>query len=483
MTSERAAGADVIGQEERPARVEEVPRWTTWAMVGSTLLAAALTIVNLADKSLWFDEAWAIGTIDRPVGDALWRLAHWEVNMAPFNLALAGWWRLGQGETFLRLLPALCAIAAVPALFALGRRLFDAEVAAVAALLLAVHPLVVQWGQQLRAYSLVILLVILATTLLLRSVERPAATGPAVVYAVVAALATYAHFFGALVVLAHGLWLLLGRPVPTRLIAVAGATYAVLVAPLGWFLVTRDGDPLYWVSGKTGSAIVEAASALGGGSHWGVAAYAIGGGVGLWGVLEAVRSSPWSVEHRWVRLLPALWLIVPIGLVVLSNLTVKPLLEGRFLIVVVPALVLLAAAGVVRLGPRLGALVLIALVAASALGVRDWYRAPSHEDWRAATRLADQAIAPGEPIVVEPWGGVFAVRYYEDRLGTGRHPVLRPTAEDPPAGPRYVEIRRETDAGYLTPIEPGYRDWRDRYYVKADEQRVEKLVIRTFELR
>jgi 4-amino-4-deoxy-L-arabinose transferase-like glycosyltransferase len=452
-------------------------------MMGATLLAALLTLVNLGDKSLWFDEAWGIGIIDRPLGDGLWRLAHWEVNMAPFNLARAGWWRLGQGEAFLRLLPALCAIAAVPALFALGRRLFDAQVAAVAALLLALHPLLVQWGQQLRAYSLVVLVVILASTLLLRSLERPAATAPAVAYAAMAALATYAHFFGALVVVAHGLWLLLGRPVPTRLILVAGSTYALLVTPLAWFLVTRDGDPLYWVSGDTGSAIVEAASSLGGGSHWGVAAYALSGAIGLGVVLRSLRSPSESAPHRWPALLAALWLIVPVVLVVLSNLTVKPLLEGRFLIVVVPAMALLAAAGVVQLGPRLGAVALLALVVASGLGVRDWYQAPSHEDWRAATGLAAEAAGPDGAIVVEPWGGVFAIRYYEDRLGTGHHPVLRPTGEDPPAGARLVEIRRQSDAGYPAPHEPGYKDWRDRYYDQVAEQRVEKLIIRTFELR
>ncbi len=437
-----------------------------------------MVLLQLGDKSLWYDEAFSIGTVDRPMGDVLWRLLHWELNMSPFSLVLAGWWRAGQAEWFLRLVPATAAIAAVPALFVLGRRLFDARVGAIAALLLAVHPLAVQWGQQLRGYSLVLLLVILATTMLLRALERPTDRRRAVAYAVVAALATYSHFFAGLVIASHAIWLLIRRPVPVRLATVAGVTYAALVTPLVWYLVTREGDPLYWVTDETRSAVVETARALTGDSYWGVAAYSLAAAAGLWAVAAAVRRGG-EDPHR-LLVLPALWLVVPVAVATASTATVKPLLEGRFLIVVVPALALLAAAGAVHLGARLGGPLLVALVVVSSLGVWDWHRSTSHEDWRGATRLV--ARAPDGPVVVEPWGGVFALRYYEDRLGLPPRAVLRPTEADPPAGPVLVEVHRHLGE-QAAPLSPAYVAWRDASYDLVTEERVENLVVRTYRER
>lgn len=464
-----------------PADGTAAERWATPLVVGATVLAAVLVLFELGHKSLWYDEAFSLGIVDRPVGDALWRIAHWEVNMSPFYLALAGWWRLGQGEGFLRLLPAACSILSIPAIFALGRRLFDARVGAVAALLLAVHPLGVQWGQQLRGYSLVLLLVILSTTMLLRALERPEATGPALAYAAVASLATYGHFFAALVIVAHVVWLLLHRPLPVRLMAVAGGAGAVLLAPLGWYFLTRHGDPLYWVSDKTTSAIVDTATALTGGSKWAVAAYSTAGVAGLWAIAKQVREP--DETRRWEPLLPVAWLVLPLLIATVSTATVKPLLEGRFLIVVVPALVLIAAAGLCRLGGRWGGALLAVLLVVSAVGIDRWYTTPAHEDWRGAATVVAAAAPPDGVVVLEPWGGVFPLRYYEDQLHLPQLDVLRPRAEDPPAGGPLVEVRRISDAGYPAPLEPGYRTWRDRYFELRDERHVEKLVIRTYERR
>ncbi len=474
--------SDVATSHAAPPAAAE--RWPTWLAAVATVLAAGLVLHDLGEKSLWFDEAFSIGIVDRPFGDALWRMAHWEVNQSPFYLALAGWWRLGQGETFLRLLAAASFVLAVPALHVLGRRLADARVGAVAAVLLAVHPLALQWGQQLRAYSLVLLLVIVATSLLLRAADDPDDAIAARAYAAVAALATYAHFFAGLDVASHGLWLLLHRPLPRRLIVRAGITYAVLVAPLAWFLVTREGDPLHWVSGRTGSAIVDTANGLTGGTRWNVLAYAAAVGVGLWAAVTAVRATP-STDHgavRWRPGLPGIWLVAPVAAVTVSTLTVKPLLEARFLIVVVPALTLVAAMGLCRLGPRAGAALGVVLLVLSAGGVQRWYDAGSNEDWRGATRLTADTPADA-PVLVEPWGGIFALRYYEDRFDLEPRPVLRWTAAEAPTAEHLVEIQSQSATGGRAPLDPAYEAWRDEHFRLQGEALAGGIAVRTYEQR
>jgi mannosyltransferase len=268
-----------------PPTADEVDPWPVRMATTATVLAVLLVLFDLGDKGIWHDEAVSIGTVDRSFGDALWRIANWEVNQSPFHVLLAGWWRVGQGATFLRLLPAASTVLAVPALFVLGRRLLDARTGAIAALLLAVHPLAIQWGQQLRGYSLVLLLVILATDLLVRALQRPEARGPAVAWAAVAAAATYTHFFAALVVATCFLWLLLLRPLPRRLIVTGGAVYGLLLVPLGFFFVTRQGDPLSWVPGASRSVVAHTARVVLGGTFLSAAVYAVAAAAGAWALL------------------------------------------------------------------------------------------------------------------------------------------------------------------------------------------------------
>jgi uncharacterized membrane protein len=454
-----------------------IERWPALLTGGATLLAVVLVLHDLGDKSLWYDEAWSVGIVDRAPGDALWRISHWEVNQSPFYAVLAGWWRIGQSETFLRLLPGAFFVLSVPAIAMLGRRLVDASVGGVASLLLACHPLVVQWGQQVRGYTMLVLLSIIATTALLWAWERPSSTRRALLYGLIAALTTYVHFYGALVVAAHALWAALQRPwPPRRSLLAAGGVYLVLVAPLLVFIATRDGDPIAWVGDtSTTEAMRRTARGLAG-SGWGVLAYGL---AGLAGLVATTLRHEGDGDDRARRHLPGIWLVVPVAVVTLSTLTVKPLLEVRFLICVVPAMALLAAIGVTRLPRAVGVGLLGALVFVSGLNVDAWYGAAT-EDWRGAAAIVAAADRPGTQVVIAPWGGVFALRYYEDRADVPAAEVVRfgPATE---ATARLVEVQRITSAGRPTPFTRAYRQWRDERYRLVAERRVDHIVVRTYE--
>jgi mannosyltransferase len=454
------------------------PRWPAVLAVAATTIAAALVAHRLGTKSFWHDEAFSVGVVDRPFGDVLWRIANWEVNQSPFYLLLAGWWRLGQGEVFLRLLPATFAVASVPALFQLGRRIAGARIAAVAALLLACHPFVVEWGQQLRAYSLALLLTILATTLLLRATEVPSSTARPLLYAVVAALATYSHFYAGLVVGAHAVWLVTRRPLPRRLLLAAGGPYAVMVAPLAVYLATREGDPISWVgSGGNRNAVVETATQLTGGTGWSALAWALAGTCGAWASIARWRGG----EERAV--LPLVWVATPLAVVSVSTLLFKPLLEARFLIVLVPALVLLGATGILWLPRPARPVALVALLVLSGVGLERWYSWEPAEDWRAAAQIVAETAAPGTDVVIEPWSGVFALRYYEQDLDLPRHEVIRPGFYDPPASDPLVEVQGRSAADTAARLDPLYVAWRDSHYDLRSERVAGGIVVRTYARR
>jgi hypothetical protein len=392
------------------------PAWPLRLTVAATVGALVLGLARLGRLSFWYDEAYTVGTVDRPLGDALWRIVHWEANQSPYYLLMTGWVRLGESEAFLRVLSVGFWVATVPLLYVLGRRLVDARVGAVAALLYALHGFALEWAQQVRAYTMVAFAVTLATLLFVRLVERPTA-GRAVAYAAVAALAAYTQFFAVLVVLAHAASLLALRPSPAlrRAAVVAGGTLAALLVPLGVYVLTADSDPVGWVPSPSRSQVVEVVKGLGGRGWLQVAAYAVAGLAGLvavWRVSRAEGRDPTT----WRFLLPVLWFGFPLLITVLASATVKPLLVPRYLLVVVPALVLVAAIGLCRLDDRrlatagVAALALVSL--AGAVGVLQ--RSP-FENWRSAVEVVADGAQPGDDVVVMPARAVHAVRYYADR--------------------------------------------------------------------
>lgn len=452
--------------------------------LAATVLSAALVVHDIGERSLWYDEAYTVGLVDRAFGDFLWRIANWEVNQSAYYLLFAGWFRLDQGEVFLRLLSGAFVVATVPLVHLLGKRLFGARAGALAAAFFALNAFVLQWGQQLRGYSMAVFLVTAATLLLVRAVEVPS-TRRALAYALVAALAVYTNFFAGLVIAAHALSLVLvTRPRPWRLVAVAGPTIALAVAPLVAFFVTRQGDPLAWVVRPTRDELVTTLAELAGGGADEPWVYGAALLLGLVAVAVGVRRRV-APRATWHYLLPVLWLLGPLGAVIVSTYTVKALLVPRFLIVVVPAAALLAGVGIARIPWRpVAALAAGAVMWVSVLGIDRWYDATSFEDWRGATASVVEDHRSGDALLVFPPRAEYAVAYYDDLFGGSLpDPVLPTTSADaPPVGrQRLWVVERLSNATPGLADMAEFTEWRDANYRLVDERPFTNLVVLLYE--
>ena len=111
-------------------------------------------------------------------------------------------WRSGSSEGFIRALSVVFSVATIPVVYALGHRLFGRKTGLLAAWLLAANAYHVRYAQEARGYALVVFLAALSTWLLVRNLQDPrrARWG---IYALVSALAVYAHFYAALILLAQ----------------------------------------------------------------------------------------------------------------------------------------------------------------------------------------------------------------------------------------------------------------------------------------
>lgn len=377
-----------------------------------TLLAALLRLLYLGHKSLWLDEAVSvsIARLDwAAFRETLW---HREGNMALYYLLLRPVVAWGQSEWQVRLLSAVAGIATVPVMFALGARLFGRRAGLFAALLFAVNACSVVYSQEARGYSLAVLLVASSTLVFVRLVRSPSWI-VGIAYAILAALSIYAHFFSVLVVAAQWLSVMFlpARSAPVRKLTGALVLTAFLSFPAAAFVLSKNVGQLNWVPKPS---LLEF-------YHLGLFLSAEGGKVigNILFVLFVIalclagkkavqvwRAGP--SPESWSYALALSCLITPIVLTLIISLR-TPVFFHRFLIVCLPAFLLLAAIGL-----SLMRLPVIALFVAVSMVASIFSYSRTREQWREATQSVLSQAKSGDQITFfEPWGRVPFNYYIE----------------------------------------------------------------------
>jgi len=197
-----------------PRGVEPAPGWTRL----DYFLAGALLVVGLAlripglNQGLWIDEIQTlIGYVREPVAHIIQNASHMNNHVLYSLIAhyTVGWF--GESAWALRLPAVVFGVAALPALYYLGRQIAGRHEAFLAALFMALNYQYVWYSQNARGYTGLLFGVLCASILFIRllATTRPPAR-LIVGYAVVAALSVWIQLTAAFIVLVHGLvWLAL----------------------------------------------------------------------------------------------------------------------------------------------------------------------------------------------------------------------------------------------------------------------------------
>jgi mannosyltransferase len=430
------------GSEFALVTASRLVRNSPLTVVGLTALALGLGMLDLGAKSLWLDEGTsvAIAGLD---WSALWREAtvNGEVNMSLYHVLLHLWLGFGQSEAALRSLSVLAAVATVPIFHQVARRLFDNGVAAISTTLLVLNAFFIQYAQEARGYSLVLLLVTCSSYLFLHALDR-STWRSWLLYGGVSAFCLYVHFFAALVLAAHLTSLLVARlmspsiqrrPLPVLKVAAAYGVIAAAALPILIFVFVGDRGQISWIPEISRSSIVAVFQSLSGNDGLPLlVAYFLGCVLAFGSGIRMIRSgNGLPLSYIFV----AAWLALPVGVTLAASLF-KPLFLDRYLIVVLPALVLAVGFGISRLRtPGVRAITLVAVLILAGQGLIGWYRDYQKEDWRDAAAYVLHESEAGD-----------AVFFYRPR---NRNPFA------------YYVGRFAIGAGNLTPIYPsvGWGDY------------------------
>lgn len=233
------------------------PRVGIGLLLALLILGCWLRVAGIGAQSLWFDEVFSerVAT-DLSVGSIIRDGVAGDVHPPLYFVALNLWEKLaGHSAVSLRLLSAFCMMLALPAVYHLGRLLFDARVGALALALGAIATFQTYYAQEARQYAPSVLFGAWSLVGLIALV-RGRRNGLALyVAATVAGL--YSHYFNALAIAVAHLWLLAYAPARRRWRAwlAADVVIAILFLPQAFIALNQAGAVLgaFWIT-KPGPA-------------------------------------------------------------------------------------------------------------------------------------------------------------------------------------------------------------------------------------
>jgi mannosyltransferase len=415
-----AGEAGTAGAKEDGARPRRLDPATWWMTALPPVATFVIMLWGITGASYWRDEAATMSAAQRPLGNLIRTLGNIDAVHGAYYLLIWVMVRLGgTGELVTRLPSAVAMAGAAAAVAAIGRRLVSPRAGLAAGLVFAVLPEVSLYGQDARPYAIVVALASLASYLLVRAMQDNGGARHRWLagYAVCLAALGIVDMFGLLLIVAHAVTVALrclretgpgtsggqgpgAGPRAARSLAlgwlaaaVAGFLLASPVLALGF--VQRG--TLGWLSPPGLGAVTNLRQLVGPATMADVVILAAAAGVVVSAVLGRER-----LRANWPGSLPALclpWLVLPPAILLVAS-AVTPVYTLRYVLLCIPAIALLAGAGLASLGWVAGT---AALVVAALLGwpMQLQVRSPDgHGDnVRQADRIVAANMRPGDALL------------------------------------------------------------------------------------
>ena len=387
------------------------------ALVIIMLLASFLSFHNLEKLSLWEDEGWTLllseGTLPKIV-----RIMAFDQHPPLYFVAVRPWLDLtGDSEFSLRAFSAFFGILSVAAVYHLGKQSFNASVGILAALLLAIWDFSIDLSQDARQYSMLLFFTILSCAYYFRYLRHSTRMN-GIGWWLCSVIALYVQYMAGIILIFQLIHMLIFVRPFSRLRDLLIRFVLVGAAFLPWLPVfirqnqVRWDIPLFYQSGlpnnhATYILVRDAVLSQQFGLILGLML------LGLVSVYYAPRLQfNWHPSPNAVFM--ALWFVAFIALIWYLNER-REILRLRLFILVLPPALILVARGLTNLQILPQGFLLAVLLVVN-LTTTDVYQ--NKPPWREVTQNVTAFHQDDEPVLMDIWVGDFSVRYYiEKQMG------------------------------------------------------------------
>ncbi|MBX3063277.1 MAG: glycosyltransferase family 39 protein [Anaerolineae bacterium] len=389
-----------------------------WILTAILLLGAILRIPLISSQGFWFDELFGVYFARMPLAELYRGIALEGTKMPLFYTLIHSILPPNNVELVLRLLTAAFGLLSIAVIYRLTKRMIPhkPQIALWTALLLAINAFHMHYSREARPYSLMLLLAVVAMWAFVALLTRGSGRWWLVLL-VSHALLFITNLFGLLIPFVQFIHLATSlRRYPNKLLPwmlVNGVALVPLVAwyvfmyqtnsgqlrfAASWFPISTAADLLYTFWNFTLGYLpqLDVVFALG---------LLLIGALALIGLLWVLRNRI-SLPLIWLSPLLVVWLVG----------TRRPVYGDRYLIILLPGLVILIAAGIASLRQAMFQRVIsLAVIAIMLIGCWQIPFNPENrrEEWRAAATVIRLEHKTGEAIYTTELNAAISLSFYD----------------------------------------------------------------------
>jgi mannosyltransferase len=371
----------------------------------------------------WVDEIYSV-TESKSFSGMFRIFRNYETNMALYQVILCGWMRVfGDSEIATHALSLLAAVITLPVFFALERIWMNKTSSFFGVLLLSVSPLFTFNAVETRSYSMLILSVTLSSLLFMRLLRKPA-YNTAIWYGLSVGVGAYIHYFALLIPMVHAFALTRKTLTKKYLVIwlVAGAVAACIILPLVLF-PPLNKTQVDWIVAPDGKKLWYVFSALFGGGYTLVIL-----AVCLFFVFRGRYWKRGTEEDYIPEKFSVAWAFIPVLLMFVFSIWVKPVFVTRFFSWITPgaALFIIIVIGYTSNKRNLQTALFILLVCIFAIKSVLFFRTKG-SGFKDTAYYLSQQVKTGETVLIYPYFWSLDINYY---LGKNQSttPAARPVS-------------------------------------------------------
>ena len=433
-------------------------------LLGILLGAWAWRLAGLTSQSLWRDEVDSLRFATRPLPQVLAAFTRPGENGPLYYLLLRPWLAVaGRSEYALRFPSVLLGVLAIPIIVLWATYLFGRRSGVwgglLAALLLAVNPYHVWYSQEARMYTLIVVAVLLALWFFKEGMEKGGWWRWGLWY-LFTSLGFYIHVLAVLALPLQAFWVLINPAWRKRWLN-ALAAFALLILPYlplvgwQWTLLTdfdfHTGHPFVPLPKMLTTLFVVQIQGILIAPKWTLA-------LPIFLLTGAFLLPPF--RKRALGMLSSWWVLPPLLFFLITLIT--PLFTDRYMIWILPALILLLTLGALQVARQNRWLAGLLIVGMVVLGMYQGWRqmtTPIKADLRAAAAYVSPRRGPDElTIFLMPYIR-YTYRYYDP----GSYPWAEAPYANRPADAslvpeRLAQLTRGYDGVWLVKSEGSFYD-------------------------
>jgi len=376
-------------------------------------LGVALRMWGVTSESYWVDEAISIRQAQADYGTTL-EMVRGDVHM-PLYVSLLHFWvgLFGVSELASRSLSLIFGVLAIWMTYLLAKKLFSKKAAIIASALMSASSIMVYYSQEVRLYSLLVLLTLLSFYFFMCYAEKND-NKSLLAYCFFSLLLIYTHIFAFLILLTQNAYMLYRHNFRIRgLLKWFTGQFVLLALFMPWLptFLKQAGQALNtaWIPTPTPGIILETFIGFFG-NALNLLVFVL-----LLLVLVFMKRFKPSEKNKVVFL--ALWIAIPFATVLIYSFLFRSLYNARYMLFTLPAIFILFSLLLDKITEQkalIGYIVVGVLIVSSLTSVADQVSRIDKPDWRAVSAYMKENANENDTIFVDPFYQQDPFSYYYD---------------------------------------------------------------------